>query len=457
MVADGLAEPHWFFTAPYEAPMVRRGDPLGLRLAAGRYAEVLAPGLSNRTIDARWLTLTAWTLVMANDVWRRRGNSAPSGLSRNAAREIFEWIEPLELLWVARTLTLADRKGRQLPGQRAVRRWLDAEQRPARFGMSRAQYQRTRFIGVYGGYRAALRGLDGMTVDGDGWRPGPVAEALARIAQGALGAAAATPAKPHGKFTAEHYWQKEGWEAWQSRAGRDFLPESLEDIRPVSSGEIGVLRPLLFGNQVSTDAARLRHRVVEVMDASNSRAHHELCHELERKLGRATQGALDRLGSFARLADAGVGMMNAIWLQLGEAEARKVPALRPREFAENEDARDRIREFVDATKAWQREKSAFRPEWTLAHELAALARDHERDSAGLVRRLVEYHCKNAGGRRWFRVDEEGLVRPASTLRDQEGSPYRYRLFSLARLAMQCKVIDRIPKALEPEDDEEGQE
>jgi len=67
----------WFFSAPYEAPMVRRGDPLGLRLAAARYADALAPGLSNRTLDARWLTISAWMLVLANDVWRRRGNSAP--------------------------------------------------------------------------------------------------------------------------------------------------------------------------------------------------------------------------------------------------------------------------------------------------------------------------------------------------------------------------------------------
>ena len=55
----------WFFSAPYEAPMVRRGDPLGLRLAAARYAEALAPGLSNRTLDARWLTICAWMLVRA--------------------------------------------------------------------------------------------------------------------------------------------------------------------------------------------------------------------------------------------------------------------------------------------------------------------------------------------------------------------------------------------------------
>lgn len=129
-MADIISD--WFFSAPYEAPMVRRGDPLGLRLAAARYADALAPSLSNRTLDARWLTISACMLVLANDVWRRRGNSAPAGLSRRAAADLFGWMEPIELLWIARTLSLVDIEGRQLPGQRAVRRWLDGGQRTGR-------------------------------------------------------------------------------------------------------------------------------------------------------------------------------------------------------------------------------------------------------------------------------------------------------------------------------------
>ena len=81
----------WFFSAPYEAPMIRRGDPLGLRLAAARYADALVPGLSNRTVDARWLTISAWMLVLANDVWRRKGGTASAGLSRRQAADLFGW------------------------------------------------------------------------------------------------------------------------------------------------------------------------------------------------------------------------------------------------------------------------------------------------------------------------------------------------------------------------------
>lgn len=59
----------WFFSAPYEAPMVRGGDPLGLRLAAARYADALAPGLSNRTLDARWLTISVIERICARRGW----------------------------------------------------------------------------------------------------------------------------------------------------------------------------------------------------------------------------------------------------------------------------------------------------------------------------------------------------------------------------------------------------
>ena len=155
--------------------------------------------------------------------------------------DLFGWIEPLELLWISRTLSLADAEGRQLPGQRAVGRWIEGGLRAGRFGMSFAQYRRQRSIGVYGAYRVALRALPGMTVAGDGWRPDAISEQLARIAQSALGAAAATPGIAHGNFDAESYWRRAGWSKWSSSARKDFLPESLKTLRPVTAEEISVL------------------------------------------------------------------------------------------------------------------------------------------------------------------------------------------------------------------------
>ena len=315
----------WYFSAPYEAPMIRRGDPLGLRLAAGRYAEALAPGLSNRTLDARWLTICAWMLVMANDVWRRRGNSAPAGFSRRAAADLFGWMEPLELLWISRTLRLESAEGRQLPGQRAVQKWLDSDKHPRRFGMSFAQYRRQRSIGVYGAYRVALRALPGMTIEGDGWRPDSVAEELARITQVALGPAKAKLSAAHGNFDAESYWRRVGWSKWSRLGKKNFLPKSRRKLRPITADEIEVLKPVLFGGKEPQDHGRLRETVVEIICASTAREHHGVCNDLERRLFRTLDGAVDRLGLFAHLADAGMDVMNAIWVGLRGCRNARCP------------------------------------------------------------------------------------------------------------------------------------
>jgi hypothetical protein len=448
----------WFFTSPYDPSIVRRGDPLGLRLIAARYADTLAPGLSNRTIDARWLTLTAWMLVQANNVWRRRGNSVSGPLSRPAARDLFDWLEPMELLCVARTLSLDESKGRQLPGQRAVRRWLENGKSSRRFGMSFAQYRRQRSIGVYGAYRVALRALPGMTINGDGWRPDRIAGLLSSVAQKRLGSAAASSGADQGKFEAETYWQQRGWPKWESTGGKDFIPETLGNLRPITSDEIDILGPALFGAGESKSLSNIRRSVVEVMSSSRVDEHHELCRALEKDLLKPTAGAVSRLGVFAQLADKGMTMMNAIWSALQNAQGAAVPALSAMDLARMSDVKDAARELISASKEWLAAKTESRSEWGIADELATLVNSQARDLNRLVTRLIEYHELRGGGRRWFRLDDKRLVRPVSSLRDQEGSPYRFRLFSLARLAVQCKVITKIPPALDFRDvDEEGRE
>lgn len=54
----------FFLTAPTERILVQRGDPLGLRAAADSFADILAPGLTNRTYDARWLSILSWIMVV---------------------------------------------------------------------------------------------------------------------------------------------------------------------------------------------------------------------------------------------------------------------------------------------------------------------------------------------------------------------------------------------------------
>jgi hypothetical protein len=153
----------WLFTAPIDAVAVRRGDPLGMRAVAEEMAEVLAPGLSNRTMDGRWFSIMCWALQQAYAAWWALGAVEDDGhiVTREAAKEIYSWLRPLELLWLARTVRKTDDHGkdRQLPGVRAVRHWIDGDVGPERFGLAPDSYSRYRFINYQSGGAAAFWAL----------------------------------------------------------------------------------------------------------------------------------------------------------------------------------------------------------------------------------------------------------------------------------------------------------
>ncbi len=193
--ADITPEPRVLFTAPWEPVVVRRGDALGLRAIADQFAEAVAPDLSNRVRDGRWVTILAWCLVRSQDVFHASGGR--SVVTREEQRARYAWLRPLELMWVARTIALADDWGdRWLAGQRSVRPWYEYDNRvPNRFGMSVDQFRSYRQTGMYGAYRVVFRKWPGMTLGGtvdsaDGDGPiGGVARWKARIGA----AAGATP------------------------------------------------------------------------------------------------------------------------------------------------------------------------------------------------------------------------------------------------------------------------
>jgi hypothetical protein len=70
---DEPMKPRILFTAPWDPPVVRRGDALGLRALTDQFADVLAPGLSNRVRDGRWVTILAWCLARSQEVFHARG------------------------------------------------------------------------------------------------------------------------------------------------------------------------------------------------------------------------------------------------------------------------------------------------------------------------------------------------------------------------------------------------
>src|SRR3954451_5292263 len=115
-------EPRVLFTAPWDPIVVRRGDALGLRGLADGFAEVVAPGLSNRVDDGRWVTILAWCLARSQEVFHASGGQFAVTRSEQVRR--YAWLRPLELMWVARTIAIAENSAdRPLAGQRSVRPW----------------------------------------------------------------------------------------------------------------------------------------------------------------------------------------------------------------------------------------------------------------------------------------------------------------------------------------------
>lgn len=170
-------QPTWYFTAPWEPVSVRRGDALGFRAAADHFAELVAPGLSNSTFDARWISLLSWCLRWSHVAWQNAGGADLS--RREAQRDRYAWLRPLELLWVARTLESRQMTG-QLRGRRSVERWLTQNRTQPNFAMSPDQFRRYRQVGTYGAYRVVFRTVGGLTT-GDGWTPEATALELAKL------------------------------------------------------------------------------------------------------------------------------------------------------------------------------------------------------------------------------------------------------------------------------------
>jgi len=133
--ADADSGPRLLFTAPWEPVVVRRGDALGLRALADQFVDALAPDLSDRVRDGRWVTILAWCLVRSQEVFHASGGRFVA--TRAQQQERYAWLRPLELMWVARTIALAkDWRDRSLSGQRRVRPWYeDDAQGTDRFGM----------------------------------------------------------------------------------------------------------------------------------------------------------------------------------------------------------------------------------------------------------------------------------------------------------------------------------
>ncbi len=433
--------PNWYLTAPWEPVSIRRGDALGFRSAADYFADLVAPGLSNGTSDARWITLLSWCLKWSHLVWQHAGGGDLT--RRDTQRAHYAWLRPLELLWVDRTLESGQSTG-QLRGRRSIERWRKADRRPFNFAMSTDQFRRYRQVGTYGAYRVVFRSVAGLTTD-DGWTPGPIALQLAHLATQKL--------PPDARLRDEHFengirwgswrnqearfWIERGWTTWQMQANHGLLPTPDEATdKPLSREERSLLAPALFG----TDS--VRSITAEVLAGANAaRSHVDLCDALasSKTLAKKIEPAsLAMLPAFTRLADAAMHAMRVLWNaihQNGEAQSPTIQKL-----ARAPDVPERFSELQTACKAWLTMPSRN----TFPHNqvVTKLAEGIQRATSlpQQIQALAIHHHAHGGGRHWFREQAGSLV-PLVADTGIAASDYRFRLRSLCLLAAQCGVAN----------------
>jgi hypothetical protein len=442
----------WFYTAPIEDTAVRRGDPLGMRAIAEEMAEVLAPGLSNRTIDGRWISIMCWALEQSYSAWQAQGVVDDDGAieTPQAARELYGWLRPLEMLWLARTVkATGDRgKGRQLPGIRAVRRWLHEDVRGDRFGFDPSAYGRYRFTGIYGAYRVALRSLPGLTVRGDGWRLDALGRQLAEVVRGHVRCSQTHRRTKGRRPEPERYWER-GFE-WQRR-GADCLPTVLAKPKRLPRPERDLLSRALFSSHEGSDTDRARgvrrRAVVEAAASSSATTRSELFADVARTLGGGkASDELALLSPFCDLADAGVAAMNACWTAVSEGNDTRTGFAQVSDVLRRSKVLAALDALVSAAERWQRQAITVHRPIPVADALAEGVLQAGDRRKRQLQAIERHHNRFGGGLKWLAIEGE-VIKPLAPLRGGDASEYAFRIGALSRLGVQCAIIDEIPLAL----------
>lgn len=468
-LADALPPARAFWTAPWDPVVVRRGDALGLRAFTDVLADAVAPDINNRIHDARWITILSWCLARSHEAFHKSGGR--SLLTRRDQRARYAWLRPLELLWVARTMALApdDWRGRQLPGQRRVRRWLDDGDRLApRVGLTEEQFRRYRNTGIYGGYRLGFRRWSAMTVARDGYSPSTRAHALAEHLDGKLGSGRpswrlfagdddddglSSRSAKLARGAEDRFWVQKWTQVFDGgkTADANTLPRPGAEHEELLEADL--LEPVLFGSDPSS---RRRRDVVAALADADGADHQDVCAHLGRTFKAVP--AIQLLPAFSRLADAAMSALFVVSRAL--AGKTSVPLSR---VLEEPDAKDIGRELVDASNAWLKRDGTVLRHIESADLLAQ--RLQGRNAAGCYSSLVEHHELSGGGLRWFVL--RGTTIEARSPAGAAASMYRFRLFALSRVAVQCGVIRELPEGVrhvadaeleddgEVDDDDEG--
>lgn len=432
---------NWYFTAPWDPVLVRRGDALGFRAGANYFADLLAPGLSNATSDARWITLLSWCLKWSHVVWSNAGGSDLS--RRDDQRARYAWLRPLELLWIDRTLESGQTSG-QLRGRRSIERWRKANRQLPNFAMSPDQFRRYRQIGTYGAYRVVLRTIPGLTT-GDGWTPDATALALANLVNDSLPRDMRLKQEHFengtkwGRWSSgdeSRYWVERGWQkSWAKIGG--LLPTLDNAVgKRLPKEERLLLEHALFG------VGSIRRVTAEVLaNAKAASSHTDLCDALANSsmLSKKLEPAsIALLPAFSRFADAAMHAMRGLWNQINHDEEKQAPNVE--KLARSAELQSRFDLLRDASVAWLLEpgRNGF-PHDHVVTRLAEAVRDAV-SPLDQLRALARHHQEYGGGRRWFR-EQAGKLIPLVADTGIAASDYGFRLQALSRLAAQCGVAN----------------
>ena len=323
-------------------------------------------------------------------------------------------------MWVARAVRTfqdapSELKGRQLPGQNAVRRYLTSDANARRLGLSAQQYERYRFAGPHGAYRGLLAGLDGFTAGNDGYRPGRHAESLASVLKDLPHVR--EPRRTRGKKpTPEDYWQQH-WPGWRLKLDdlQVWLPSRWNTAPSLRADEKKTINPAMFERG---EAAKRRKRVAELAARSPAASHRVLVAHvvagLRSSLDQDERSLAALLPQFTAFADAGVDAMLAIWRPLKQSTRTQWSVT---DLLAEGDCKTKLEELRERASGWKQPTSGnsvalFRPVGELAGKLRQSAY-----SGDTLRALLEHHIANGGGRRWFRLSGSRLSADTPTAGD----------------------------------------
>ncbi len=206
--------------------------------------------------------------------------------------------------------------------------------------------------------------------------------------------------------------------------------------------EAQLLSPRLFGEDRN---GKQRRAVARAVEAAPARNHLEACTHLSHVF--ADNPTFVLLPRFSRLADAGMAAMDLIARPL-----QNTSQIALADVAARPEAGPICEELMAAAQEWLQDAPMQPRHIETAHRFARTIPSAR--PAECLAALLQHHKQYGGGLRWFDL-RDGWVEPRTPWR-AGSSRYRFRLWSLCRLAAQCGVLHGMPGALLG-DDEAGED